>query len=77
MILHAYVDVYVLCVCIVGHGYTTTTRVINHFLFFPQKIKESSIPRDIFWNIEGYLVPRSNLALTSIQSVPARLVKIL
>ena len=23
MILHAYVDVYVLCVCIVGHGYTT------------------------------------------------------
>ena len=24
MILHAYVDVYVLCVCIVGHGYTTS-----------------------------------------------------
>ena len=23
MILHAYVDAYVLCVCIVGHGYTT------------------------------------------------------
>ena len=23
MILHAYVDVYVFCVCIVGHGYTT------------------------------------------------------
>ena len=26
MILHAYVDVYVLCVCIVGHGYTTSHR---------------------------------------------------
>ena len=25
MILHAYVDVYVLCVCIVGLGYTTQT----------------------------------------------------
>ena len=31
MILHAYVDVYVLCVCVVGHGgdYTTT----RHFHF--------------------------------------------
>ena len=29
MILHAYVDVYVLCVCIVGHGYgyTTTAKI--------------------------------------------------
>ena len=29
MILHAYVDVYVLCVCIVGHGgdYTILTAV--------------------------------------------------
>ena len=30
MILHAYVDVYVLCVSIVdpGHGYTTTVYVV-------------------------------------------------
>ena len=27
MILHAYVDVYVLCVCIVGHSYTTLDHV--------------------------------------------------
>ena len=26
MILHAYVDVYVLCVCIVGHGHGYTTH---------------------------------------------------
>ena len=26
MILDAYVDVYILCVCIVGHGYTTKAR---------------------------------------------------
>ena len=32
MILHAYVDIYVLCVCIVGHGgdYTTLPFDIDH-----------------------------------------------
>ena len=29
MILHAYVDVYVLCVCIVGHGNTTVSYLLN------------------------------------------------
>ena len=29
MILHAYVDVYVLCVCIVGHGCGYTTVLFN------------------------------------------------
>ena len=27
--MHAYVDVYVLCVCIVGHGHGYTTLVLN------------------------------------------------
>ena len=30
MILHAYVDVYVLCVCIVGHGGDYTTKDTLH-----------------------------------------------
>ena len=34
MILHADVDVYVLCVCIVGHGYTTQSILFFSFLFF-------------------------------------------
>ena len=39
MILHAYVDVYVLCVCIVGHGYTTHVWfsrrwLVHHFCLF-------------------------------------------
>ena len=29
MILHVYVDVYVLCVCIVGHGYSYTTVCVS------------------------------------------------
>ena len=29
MFLHAYVDVYVLCVCIVGHGGDSTTFPFN------------------------------------------------
>ena len=36
MILHAYVDVYVLCVCINGHGYEYTTYLcaeLVHNLF--------------------------------------------
>ena len=57
MILHAYVDVYVLCVCIVshGHGYTTQRKVRN-----PKKHNEKPLayvgtfqqkqPRAIHWN---------------------------
>ena len=40
MILHAYVDVYVLCVCIVGHGYTTDQHCNNPF-FFVYKFSET------------------------------------
>ena len=36
MILHAYVDVYVLCVCIVGHGYTTFGNFSYPRMTFPE-----------------------------------------
>ena len=48
MILHAYVDVYVLCVCIVnhGHGYTTLQDVTAIMMFYScTKVKVSSLNR--------------------------------
>ena len=43
MILHAHEDVYVLCVCIVGHGYTTIPKtlkiVLDISLFNTQQYK--------------------------------------